>query len=142
MQGYGRLRAAAGSLLGLAAERALPEELLLAAMTADPAREDEKQVGEPVQIGEGPLADVREALLSLGLTAQEASEALRNVDAEGRAPEELLKEALRKVPAGSSRPAANTMSKPSEPARRWTSRIAAGRGADRVELSDLLYWKK
>ena len=55
---------------------------------------------------------------------------------------QLLKEALRKVPAGSSRPAANTMSKPSEPARRWTSRIAAGRGADRVELSDLLYWKK
>jgi Holliday junction DNA helicase RuvA len=46
---------------------------------------------------EGPLADVREALLSLGLTAQEASEALRNVDADGRAPEELLKEALQKV---------------------------------------------
>ena len=46
---------------------------------------------------EGPLADVREALLSLGLTAQEASEALRNLDADGRAPEELLKEALQKV---------------------------------------------
>src|SRR5262249_21980232 len=48
----------AGSLLGFAPERALPEELLLAAMAADPAREDEEQVGEPIQVGERPLADV------------------------------------------------------------------------------------
>src|SRR5690348_14595355 len=48
----------AGALLGLAAERALPEELLLAAMAADPAREDEEQVGETVQVGERPFADV------------------------------------------------------------------------------------
>src|SRR5207237_6611669 len=40
------------------AGRALPEELLLAAMAADPTREDEEQVGEPVQVGERPLADV------------------------------------------------------------------------------------
>src|SRR5262245_22789500 len=42
----------------LAAEGALPEELLLAAMAADPAREHEEQIGEPVQVGERPLADL------------------------------------------------------------------------------------
>ncbi len=52
--------------------------------------------GDVVQI-EGPIADVREALLSLGLTAQEASEALRGIEPDGRPAEELLKEALKKV---------------------------------------------
>jgi holliday junction DNA helicase RuvA len=45
----------------------------------------------------GPLAEVREALLSLGLSPQEASEALRDVDADGRPVEELLRSALQRV---------------------------------------------
>ncbi len=49
----------------------------------------------------GPLADVREALLSLGLSAQEASEALAGLPADGDRPvEELLREALRRVGRG------------------------------------------
>ena len=48
---------------------------------------------EPV----GPLADVREALRSLGLTPQEAGEALAGVEADGRPVEDLLREALQKV---------------------------------------------
>jgi holliday junction DNA helicase RuvA len=46
---------------------------------------------------EGPLADVRQALLSLGLTPPEATEALASVEADGREVEELLREALQKV---------------------------------------------
>src|SRR5437773_673491 len=80
------------------------------------------------------------ALLGLPVGETSTRDGTKKMSAEEA--RQLLKEALRKVPAGSSRPPANTMSKPSEPARRWTSRIAAGRGADRVELSDLLYWKK
>jgi Holliday junction resolvasome RuvABC DNA-binding subunit len=48
---------------------------------------------------EGPVADVREALLQLGLTPQEASEVLRGLEPDGRAPEELLREALQRVGA-------------------------------------------
>jgi holliday junction DNA helicase RuvA len=46
---------------------------------------------------EGPLADVREALLSLGLTPHETAEAMRDLQPDGRATEELLREALQKV---------------------------------------------
>jgi Holliday junction DNA helicase RuvA len=46
----------------------------------------------------GPLAEVREALLALGLTAQEAREALGVLVPNGDRPvEELLREALRSV---------------------------------------------
>jgi len=45
----------------------------------------------------GPIVDVREALVSLGLTAQEAAEATRDVDADGRDVDDLLREALQKV---------------------------------------------
>jgi holliday junction DNA helicase RuvA len=45
----------------------------------------------------GPLADVREALRSLGLTPQEAGDALAGVEADGRPVEDLLREALQKV---------------------------------------------
>ena len=48
--------------------------------------------------GSGPLAEVRDALLSLGLTAQEAREALAALAPDGERPvEELLREALRSV---------------------------------------------
>jgi len=48
----------------------------------------------------GPMAEVREALLSLGLSAQEAREALAAIPAEADRPvEELLREALRSVGA-------------------------------------------
>jgi Holliday junction DNA helicase RuvA len=46
---------------------------------------------------EGPVADVRDALLQLGLTPLEASEALRGLQPDGRPPEDLLREALQKV---------------------------------------------
>jgi len=48
-------------------------------------------------IATGPLADVRDALLALGLTAVEASQALADIDADGKAPDDLLREALQKV---------------------------------------------
>jgi Holliday junction resolvasome RuvABC DNA-binding subunit len=40
---------------------------------------------------------VREALLSLGLTPVEASEALESIEADGRGADDLLREALQKV---------------------------------------------
>jgi Holliday junction DNA helicase RuvA len=46
---------------------------------------------------EGPLVDVRDALLSLGLTPSEAGEAMRGIDADGREADDLLREALQKV---------------------------------------------
>jgi len=57
----------------------------------------ERLGGEGELPTEGPLADVRDALLSLGLTATEAAEALRGVEADGRAADDLLREALQKV---------------------------------------------
>lgn len=56
--------------------------------------------GEGVPLS-GPLADVREALLSLGLSPQEASEALGALPPDGDRPvEDLLREALRHVGRG------------------------------------------
>lgn len=57
----------------------------------------EKLGGEGELPSEGPLADVRDALLSLGLTAAEAAEALRGIEVDGRAADDLLREALQKV---------------------------------------------
>jgi holliday junction DNA helicase RuvA len=45
----------------------------------------------------GPMSEVREALVSLGLTPPEASEAMRGIEADGRAVEDLLREALRRA---------------------------------------------
>jgi Holliday junction DNA helicase RuvA len=45
----------------------------------------------------GPLADVRDALLALGLTPAEASQVLADIDPDGKAPDDLLREALQKV---------------------------------------------
>jgi holliday junction DNA helicase RuvA len=45
----------------------------------------------------GPIIDVRDALVSLGLTAQEAAEVTRDVDADGREVDDMLREALQKV---------------------------------------------
>lgn len=60
----------------------------------------DKLGGEGVPLS-GPLADVREALLSLGLSPQEASEALGALPSDdGRPVEELLREALRQVGRG------------------------------------------
>ena len=57
----------------------------------------ERLGGEGDLPAEGPLADVRDALLALGLTSQEAAEALRGIEDDGRAADDLLREALRKV---------------------------------------------
>ena len=46
---------------------------------------------------EGLIVDVREALVSLGLTPQEAAEATRDVDADGREVDEMLRDALQKA---------------------------------------------
>jgi Holliday junction DNA helicase RuvA len=53
--------------------------------------------GEGEIVAEGPLAETREALLSLGLTPAEAGEALAGMDPDGRPVEELLRQALQKV---------------------------------------------
>jgi len=45
----------------------------------------------------GPLADVRDALLALGLTPQEAGGALSGLEVDDRPVDELLKEALQRV---------------------------------------------
>ncbi|HEX6399608.1 MAG TPA: Holliday junction branch migration protein RuvA [Actinomycetota bacterium] len=57
----------------------------------------EKLGGDGELPSEGPLADVRDALLSLGLSATEAAEALRGIEVDGRAADDLLREALQKV---------------------------------------------
>jgi Holliday junction DNA helicase RuvA len=57
----------------------------------------ERLGGEADLPAEGPLADVRDALLALGLTSSEAAEALRGIEADGRAADDLLREALQKV---------------------------------------------
>jgi Holliday junction DNA helicase RuvA len=57
----------------------------------------ERLGGETVLVVEGPLADVREALLQLGLTPSEATDAMRGIDADGREADDLLREALQKV---------------------------------------------
>ncbi|HEU4356709.1 MAG TPA: Holliday junction branch migration protein RuvA [Actinomycetota bacterium] len=60
----------------------------------------DKLGGEGVPLT-GPLADVREALLSLGLSPQEATEALEALPRDGDRPvEDLLREALRHVGRG------------------------------------------
>ena len=57
--------------------------------------------GGDVVIVEGPLADVREALLALGLTPQEASDAMAGLHANGDAStQDLLREALQRVGRG------------------------------------------
>jgi Holliday junction DNA helicase RuvA len=57
----------------------------------------DKLGGEGEPAGEGPLADVREALLSLGLTPVEAGEALASIESDGREADDLLREALQRV---------------------------------------------
>ena len=53
--------------------------------------------GEGDLVVEGPLADVREALLALGLTPQEASVAMSGIEVDDREVDELLKAALQQV---------------------------------------------
>lgn len=59
------------------------------------------RVGGDAVPSEGPLSDVREALLALGLTPQEASDAMAPLSANGDASiEDLLREALQQVGRG------------------------------------------
>jgi Holliday junction DNA helicase RuvA len=59
------------------------------------------KLGGEVVVLEGPLADVREALVSLGLSAQEASDAMAALDGDVDRPvEDLLREALQHVGRG------------------------------------------
>ena len=56
------------------------------------------RLGGDGEISAGPLADVREALLALGLSAQEARDAMATLQGNGERPvDELLREALRNV---------------------------------------------
>jgi Holliday junction DNA helicase RuvA len=57
----------------------------------------EKLGGVTDLTADGPVADVREALIQLGLSQQEAAVALTGVEADGREVEELLREALQRV---------------------------------------------
>ncbi|MGH2636092.1 MAG: Holliday junction branch migration protein RuvA [Actinomycetota bacterium] len=59
------------------------------------------RLGGDVIVLDGPLSDVREALLSLGLSPQEASEAMAGLAPDGERPvEQLLREALQHVGRG------------------------------------------
>ncbi len=59
------------------------------------------KLGGDVVVLEGPLVDVREALLALGLSPQEASDAVGALTADGGRPvEDLLREALQHVGVG------------------------------------------
>ena len=59
------------------------------------------RLGGEVVIVDGPLADVREALLALGLTQQEASDAMTGLAPNGDAVvEDLLREALQHIGRG------------------------------------------
>lgn len=56
---------------------------------------------EVAEVAEGPLADVRDALLSLGLSPQEASEAMAGMSPNGgTSVEDLLRQALQRVGRG------------------------------------------
>jgi Holliday junction DNA helicase RuvA len=57
----------------------------------------EKLGGDAELPAEGPMADVREALLALGLSTTEAGEAMRGIEVDGREADDLLREALQKV---------------------------------------------
>ena len=57
----------------------------------------ERLGGDAVLVVDGPLADVREALLQLGLSPTEATEAMRGIERDGRGADDLLREALQKV---------------------------------------------
>jgi Holliday junction DNA helicase RuvA len=57
----------------------------------------DKLGGEDVSVAEGPLAETREALVALGLSPSEASEALAGVEPDGLAVEELLRQVLQRV---------------------------------------------
>jgi hypothetical protein len=59
------------------------------------------KLGGDVVVLEGALVDVREALLSLGLSPQEAGEAIASLPPDGDRPvEDLLREALQHVGPG------------------------------------------
>jgi Holliday junction DNA helicase RuvA len=59
------------------------------------------KLGGDVVVVDGPLADVREALLALGLSAPEASEAMAGIRADGERPvDELLRQALQHIGRG------------------------------------------
>ena len=56
------------------------------------------RLGGEVVIIDGPLADVRDALLALGLSPQEASEAMAGLPSNGgRSTEDLLRDALQRM---------------------------------------------
>ena len=58
----------------------------------------DKLGGEDVVIVDGPLADVRDALLALGLSPQEASQAMAGLPGNGgRSTEDLLRDALQRL---------------------------------------------
>lgn len=57
----------------------------------------DKLGGEAEIVIDGPLADVREALLSLGLTPAEAGEALAGIQSQDRDVEAILRDALQQV---------------------------------------------
>jgi Holliday junction DNA helicase RuvA len=57
----------------------------------------DKLGGEGELVATGPLVDVREALVALGLTPAEATTAMAGLEPDGKGTDELLREALQKV---------------------------------------------
>ena len=60
-----------------------------------------ERLGGEVEVpGAGPLAEVREALVAMGLSPQEVQEALAGIDGDGAPVEVLLRRALQQVGSG------------------------------------------
>jgi transglutaminase-like putative cysteine protease len=105
---------------------------------------DTAGAAQPIAEGVTRSGGLEQACALIGLspdldaTAREG--ARRMSEAEARA---LLMEAMRKVPSpGASAPAPKTASDKPVTSRPWTSRVAAGRSAERMALHDHLYWKE
>ncbi len=82
-----------------------------------------------------------EACQLLGLAPGEELERGAGPKVTAEEARQLLKAALLKVPAGAGTPSKAPALKPPTPKRKWTSRIAAGRGEEEAALGSLLYWK-
>src|SRR2546427_4003205 len=84
--------------LRLVLERSLPEELVLAQVMSDPAREHEEQVGEAVQIRQGPLADVLVAHEAEHVALRTPAHRARHVEGRAHPPPPPEHEGLERPP--------------------------------------------
>src|SRR5437667_11075904 len=83
--------------LRLTLERSLPKELALAQVVTDPARKHEEQVGEAVQVGERPLADVLPPHEAEHVALRAPAQGARDVEERAHAPAAREHEGLERL---------------------------------------------